>query len=100
MIGPGSRLFSLSVYFFYYQNETELSIKYTLEALELSKITKDYETTQQAWLVLVLVEDGNGGSLQQILSIEVTDQVTSIVGGELALGAFRPNPTRGEGSFT
>ena len=68
--------------------------------MELSKITKDYETTQQAWLVLVLVEDGNGGSLQQILSIEVTDQVTSIVGGELALGAFQPNPTRGEGSFT
>ncbi|MEK6482029.1 LamG-like jellyroll fold domain-containing protein [Catalinimonas sp. 4WD22] len=53
--------------------------------------------------LVVFVEDGNGGSLQQVLTVEVTDQVTSVndtVQGELALGAFKPNPTRGNGSFT
>jgi two-component sensor histidine kinase len=52
-MGLGAAYYRLSS-IFNSQNEPELSIKYALEALEIAKLTKDYETTQQAWLVLVL----------------------------------------------
>ncbi|MFP4340300.1 MAG: LamG-like jellyroll fold domain-containing protein [Cyclobacteriaceae bacterium] len=53
--------------------------------------------------LVILVDDGNGGRLQQTLTVNVSDQVTNIeenISGELSISDFRPNPTNGQGSFT
>ncbi len=83
-------------------NNDATSTLFVIENGQLFSNVVFTEDMMGTYELVVLVDDGNGGSLQQILSVEVTDQVTSIadaVGGELALGAFKPNPTSGEGSF-
>ena len=69
-----------------YQKQTDLSIKYGLEALKMAEKSKDYNTSSLAWLVLVLAYDESGefykaidaanNCIETIKAFEIDDEFT------------------------
>ena len=61
------------------------------------------ESMRGVYDVVIVVNDGNGGEYTETLSITITGEVNSVgdaLNGQLELGAFHPNPTTDQGSFS
>jgi hypothetical protein len=84
-------------------NKDAASELFVVEGNELVANVAFTELMVGEYELVITADDGNGGSIQKTIVVEVSDRVTSVqdeLPGEVEITDFRPNPTNGNGSFT